>query len=314
MDRENMNVAIMGAGAVGCYFGGMLARSGVSVTLIGRSRNIEAIVRNGLLLRSVHFNQRIPLVSSIDPAAASGASIVLFCVKCFDTARAAESLAPYVDRNATVISLQNGVDNVRLIKEKIHSRVFPSVVYVAANMLEAGTVEHTGGGTLIIGEPDETQRIERQPMLERIAGLMAGAEVQCHISQCIDADMWTKLMMNCAYNAVSALGKAKYKQLLAISEIKEIMREAVMEAKRTGEAAGIRIPSNAVEEALSCGVRAPEATSSTAQDIVLGKRTEIDFLNGYICLKASELGISVPVNRTITALMKLLESTSAQSV
>jgi 2-dehydropantoate 2-reductase len=310
--ENSIKVAVMGAGAVGCYFGGMLARSGVSVNLIGRSRNIEAIAHHGLRFKSINFESRIPISTSTDPAAIADASVILFCVKCYDTATAVESLAPYIaERNPIVVSLQNGLENLDIIKRTIDSPAIASVVYVAANMIEAGILQHTGGGSLIIGEHNENQSVNQQSPVKMIANLMSKAGVPCRISENIKGDLWAKLMMNCAYNAVSALGRAKYKQILAISEVIEIIHEVTMEVESVGKAAGIKFPSNAVEETLNCGVRTPEATSSTAQDILLGKRTEIDYLNGYICRRATEFGIPVPVNRTITGLLKLLESTNS---
>jgi 2-dehydropantoate 2-reductase len=308
--EKSTKVAVMGAGAVGCYFGGMLARSGVSVTLIGHSRNIEAIARHGLRFKSSTFEGSIPVAASTDPAAAAGASIILFCVKCYDTVSAAESLAPYISSDSIIISLQNGLGNLESIRSKTASPVVPAVVYVAANMIEAGIVQHTGGGTLIVGEPDEKKIVNRESPAGLFAQLMTGAGVPCRISENIEGDLWAKLMMNCAYNAISALGKSKYKRMLASSDVKELMQDVIKEVECVGKAAGITFPLNAVEATFKYGVLSPEATSSTAQDILLGKRTEIDYLNGYICRRAAEFGIAVPVNRTITTLIKLLESTN----
>jgi 2-dehydropantoate 2-reductase len=160
----------MGAGAVGCYFGGMLARSGVSVTLIGHSRNIEAIARHGLRFKSSTFEGSIPVAASTDPAAAAGASIILFCVKCYDTVSAAESLAPYISSDSIIISLQNGLGNLESIRSKTASPAVPAVVYVAANMIEAGIVQHTGGG---IADCRRTRMKRRLSIRESPAGLFA---------------------------------------------------------------------------------------------------------------------------------------------
>src|SRR5688500_18900868 len=109
-------ITVVGAGAVGCYFGGMLARAGVPVTLIGRPQHIEAITGNGLLLESLRFQQRITISASTNLNAVQEAQIVLFCVKTLDTEEAALAVAPQLAPGALVISLQNGVDNVERMR------------------------------------------------------------------------------------------------------------------------------------------------------------------------------------------------------
>jgi 2-dehydropantoate 2-reductase len=101
--------AVVGAGAVGCYFGGMLARAGAPVTLIGRPGHVMAIRRDGLLLDTLHFREHVKLDASTEPDAVAGAGLVLVCVKSGDTEAAARSIAPHLARDATVVSLQNGV-------------------------------------------------------------------------------------------------------------------------------------------------------------------------------------------------------------
>src|SRR5579872_3906626 len=105
-------IAVLGAGAVGCYFGGMLARAGAPVTLIGRQRLVDAISRNGLFLDALSFQAQVPVAVTTAIDAASQSAIVLFCVKTVDTEDAARVLAPHLAPGTVVISLQNGVDNV----------------------------------------------------------------------------------------------------------------------------------------------------------------------------------------------------------
>src|SRR6516225_5931627 len=139
-------IAVVGAGAVGCYFGGMLARAGAPVTLIGRPQHVEAITRDGLLLDSPHFQQQIPVSASMQMSTAREAELILLCVKTPATVEAAKSLAPYLGPGATVLSLQNGVDNVERIHSAAAIEALPAVVYVAAEMTAPGRVRHTGRG------------------------------------------------------------------------------------------------------------------------------------------------------------------------
>src|ERR1700674_3817938 len=109
-------VAVMGAGAVGSFFGGMLARAGADVTLIARGAHLEAMQKDGLFIDSIHFQEKVPVKASADPSAVHGAQLVLFCVKSLDTDTAARSIAPHLSPGAVLLTLQNGVDNA----EKIH--------------------------------------------------------------------------------------------------------------------------------------------------------------------------------------------------
>src|SRR5690242_15248278 len=145
-------IAVMGAGAVGCYFGGMLARAGAPVTLIGRPKHVEAIRRNGLFIESLQFRQQIPIAATNDVSAARDADIVLFCVKSYDTEEAAQTLAPHLGSGALVLSLQNGVDNAERIQAAAKIEAVPAVVYVAVASAEPGRIRHSGRGDLIIGE------------------------------------------------------------------------------------------------------------------------------------------------------------------
>jgi 2-dehydropantoate 2-reductase len=297
-------VAVLGAGAVGCYFGGMLARAGIPVTLIGRPLHIEAMVREGLRLETLHFDERIAVAASPAVEAARDASLVLFCVKTLDTESAARSLAPFLAPETVVLSMQNGVDNVERIWTATGIAALPVAVYVAAAMAGPGHVKHTGRGDLILGDP----RGKRPTVLKPLATLFTQAGVPCAVSEIIETEMWTKMAMNCAYNAISALGRSKYGRMARDSRTRELLRLAVEETAAVGHAAGVELDTSAlVTAAFRLGEAMSGATSSTAQDIARGKHTEIDSLNGYIARRGAELGVPTPVNQTLHALVKLLE-------
>lgn len=297
-------VAVLGAGAVGCYFGGMLARAGTPVTLIGRPQHVEALARDGLWLETLHFQERVAVAGSVAVEAARDAEIVLFCVKTLDTDDAAKSLAPHRAPGAIVLSLQNGVDNITRIRASGGFEALPVAVYVAAAMTGPGRVKHTGRGDLVLGDPKGVRRGE----CERLAVLFARAGVPCTVSDNIEAELWTKMSMNCAYNAVSALGRAKYGRVVRHPQAREVLRTAVEETAAVARASGIELSAaELVEAAYRLGEAMREATSSTAQDVQRGKRTEIDSLNGYVARRGAELGVPTPVNHALHALVKLLE-------
>src|SRR5262245_33746156 len=199
-------IAVLGAGAVGCYFGGMLARAGAPVTLIGRTEHVEAIGRDGLFLDTMHFQQQVPVSASTDTAAVRGAQIVLLCVKTLDTEDAARLLAPHLSPGAVVLSLQNGVDNVERIRRAAGIDAVAAAVYVAARMTAPGRVKHGGRGDLLIGEIGGHAPRD----LGSLAAMFVRAGVPCRVSDNVEAELWTKVIMNCAYNPISALSRARY--------------------------------------------------------------------------------------------------------
>ena len=309
-ERRWPRIAVLGAGAVGCYFGGMLARAGAPVTLIGRPPHVGAITRHGLFFDGLNFQLHIPVSASTQVSAARDAEIVLFCVKTLDTEQAAKCLAPHLAPTTAVISLQNGVDNVERIRSAAKIDAFAAVVYVAAAMTAPGRIKHSGRGDLILG--DLPGRAEgdgpRQSQLERMASLFERAGVPCRVSGNVEGELWTKMILNCAYNAVSALGRAQYYRATGNRWTREVMVKVIEEAIAVARAAGVRLPDvNMVEAVLEISETMANATSSTAQDLARGKRTEIDSLNGYVVRRGAELGVATPVNQTLHALVKLLE-------
>jgi 2-dehydropantoate 2-reductase len=284
----------------------MLARAGAPVTLIGRPHHVEAIARDGLRLETMHFHERVPVAAAAAVAAVRNAAVVLFCVKTLDTEVAARALAPHLAAGATVLSLQNGVDNVERIRSAAGIEALPAVVYVAAAMIGPGHVKHTGRGDLIVGDPRGARRGE----LDRLSALFARAGAPCPVSDNIEAELWAKMAMNCSYNAVSALGRAKYGRIAGDARTRAVLRLAVEETAAVARASGVRLGDvNLVEAAFRLGEAMSGATSSTAQDIARGKRTEIDSLNGYVARRGAELGVATPVNQALHALVKLLEDT-----
>ncbi len=301
-------VAVMGAGAVGCYYGGMLARAGAPVTLIGRATHVEAIRRDGLRFDGLNFRERVPVAARTDSAAVGAAQLVLFCVKSTDTTEVAREIAPLVSPAALVVALQNGVDNAQRIAAEIACPVVPAVVYVACAMAGPGHLRHTGRGDLVIGAQRGAMPAPTAPQLTHLAAWLEAAQVPCRVSDNVEGELWGKLLINCTYNAISALGRARYKRLTALAQTRALMRAVVLEVLAVAHASGVTMPpGDWVEIALGLSASMPEATSSTAQDLARGKRTEIDHLNGFLAARGAALGIDTPVNRALHALVKLAE-------
>jgi 2-dehydropantoate 2-reductase len=304
------NIAVVGAGAVGSYFGGLLARAGAPVTLIGRQANVDEISRQGLLIERADSQEQIQVRATTHLSAVREADLVLFSVKTFDTESAAEAMLPLLKNGSTVISLQNGVNNVDLIRSSTGLDAFAACVYVAVQFAGPGRLKHNGRGDLIIGDVlFESGLIEgRKEKLETIAAVFRRGGIPCQVSGNIKAELWTKLVMNCAYNAVSALTNAQYSKILSYPLTKDLMTVLVQETIDVAGADGVDLPRAEVLEAVyKLGESMGSAISSTAQDIKRKRLTEIDALNGYVSARGKVLGVPTPANATVYALVKLLE-------
>jgi 2-dehydropantoate 2-reductase len=270
---------------------------------------MEAIARDGLLLDGLRVHQRIPVAASTNlEESLPDAGVVLFCVKTVNTETAAREMQPFLSGDAAVLSFQNGVDNVDRIHLAIGLRAIPTAVYVAAEMTGPGRVTHTGRGDLVIGH---RAGWPRQPQLEPLAAMFERAEIPCRISDAIEAELWTKMVINCAYNAISAVTRARYGRMARFEPVRVLMRRAIAETVAVARAEGVSLSEPAlVEAALQLGAEMSRALSSTAQDIARGGPTEIDSLNGYVARRGAARGIATPVNDTLYALVKLLEESA----
>jgi 2-dehydropantoate 2-reductase len=310
-DQPFSHIAVMGAGAVGGFFGGMLARAGMRVTFIGRPAFVEVVKRNGLFIDGTNFQEAVRAEASSDPSAAKGADLVLFCVKTLDTESAAKALEPQAAPGCTVLSLQNGVENVQRIRAATKLTALPAAVYVAASTPEPGRVKHSARGDLAIGVPrsERNDRENLQLAVARIVTTFAKANVPCKVSEDIDADLWSKLILNCAGNAITAITQTGYGEAARAPIAREVIIATAREALAVARAAGIELQE---DQLIATGMKFLDSmgnvTSSTAQDVARKKKTEIDALNGVIVRRGKDLGIPTPVNHTLTALVKLIES------
>jgi 2-dehydropantoate 2-reductase len=305
MKREPIRVAVLGAGAVGCFFGGMLARAGHRVTLIGRSVHVEAFKARGLHFDGLKFDEHVPVDASTEAGAVRGARLVLFCVKSTDTEDAAAQMAPFLDASALVVNLQNGVDNTERIQSRIVQPVIPAGVYVATEMAGPGHLKHHGRGDLVIGALDDKMPADALALVKQ---WFEPAGVPVAISNNVAGELWAKLVVNCAYNALSAITQLPYGKMIAGAGIRETMRDLVEEALAVAKASGVQMASDMLAKTYRIAQAMPTQYSSTAQDLARGKPTEIDHLNGFVVRQGEALGVPTPANRVLHALVKLIET------
>jgi len=301
----NKRIAVIGAGAVGGYFGGVLARAGADVVLIGRKSFADSVNSRGLFLDTLHFQEHIRVHASTELSACRDADLILFCVKTRDTIATARELAPFLTPHTTVVSLQNGVENVDQIRAAAGGDPIAAAVYVAVSVPEPAHVRHAGRGDLVIGPVS--------PRAKAVAEVFERAKIPCRISVEITGELWTKLLWNCALNAVSALGRARYREVAGNEDARKLVRTIVDEFMAVARAAGVYLVGvpNAdagFAGAMKIATDMAGAYSSTAQDLQRGRPTEIDSLNGFIARRGAELGVETPVNQALFTLVKLMES------
>jgi 2-dehydropantoate 2-reductase len=289
----------MGAGAVGCYYGAMLARAGHKVTLIGRAQHVQAAQRSGLRLETNTFNEAVRLQASTDPGAVRGADLVLFSVKSNDTESAGQAVAAHLGSDTAILTLQNGVDNAERLAATLGRDVIPAVVYVAVEMAGPGHVRHHGRGELVIG-PSESSKA--------IVAAFAAAGVAVEISGNVAGALWAKLIVNCAYNALSAITQLPYGRLVQGAGVPAVMDDVVDECLAVALAAKVQVPVDMHATVRRIAQTMPAQYSSTAQDLARHKKSEIDHLNGFVVRKGEALGVPTPVNRALLALVKLREN------
>lgn len=299
----SLRVAVMGAGGVGGYFGARLARGGETVVFIARGPHLEAIRRQGLTIRSTAEGEYVVKAEAVeDPAGLGPVDAVLFCVKSFDTESAAERIRPLVGTGTAVLSLQNGVDN----EEKIDAHLGPGramggVAQVFAGIEGPGVIAHRLLGRIIFGELDGT-------VTERARALgaaFARAGIPAELSTDIRGALWEKYISICAQAGMTALTRAPVGVVRAVPETWRMFRMLAEEVTALGTAGGVRLPADMVERVMAWGGSlAPEARASLANDLIAGRRLELEALHGYAVRLAERLGVPVPSVFAVYAALK----------
>ena len=301
-----LRFAVMGAGAVGCYFGALLARAGHAVTLIGRPAHVLAVRDHGLRLQTAAMDVQVPLAASTEPSAVHGADVVLFCVKSSDSEDAARQIRPHLAPGALVLTLQNGVDNDERVRAVLDAStpVAAAVVYVATAMGGPGHVVHHGRGELVIAPSPRSDEVARQ---------LTAAGIPTQVSDNVRGALWAKLVLNSAYNALSALSQQPYGPLVQVPGVTQVIADIVAECLAVAAADGVTIPGDVQAAVRGIASTMPGQYSSTAQDLARGKPTEIDHLNGYVVKRGAALGVPTPLNHALQVLVKLAEMKGLRS-
>ena len=301
-----MKTAVIGPGAMGSVFGALLAGAGHDVIfLAGRAAYPEAIRKNGgLLLEQGGRSRLVPCRMETDPACLRGCKLVIVLVKAVRTEEALLPARPFIDGEATVLSLQNGLGTADILERCLPGQpVLAGVTTVGAILLEPGHVRLAGIGPSVLG-PWSGATMSRA---EETAGLLRSAGLPAQAVSDPRAALWEKLMINVGSNALSALTGMYSGESRDSAPIRAIAGQAIAEAGAVAESLGIPVREDIFEHFVRVGKGLAKNRTSMAHDIEARRPTEIDYINGAICRLGRELAVPTPVNDTLTNLIKGIE-------
>jgi 2-dehydropantoate 2-reductase len=300
-----MKIAIVGAGGVGGYFGGLLARDEHDVAFVARGVHLRAIRARGLRVESTEGHFTIaPANATDDPGEIGAVDLVLLCVKTYDLATTLGQLRPLVGPGTALVTLQNGVEAPAMVAA-VYGReaVLPGVVYCEVAVKEPGVIfQGSPMRRIIVGELGGTST----PRARAIASVLAAAGVDTILSDNILGALWGKFCFICGMSGVTTLTRRSVGPILADEEAQLVLRAVVEEARAVAVAQGVRFDADPVEAGLATFARfAPEAKSSMQRDLERGGRLEVEALNGAVVRLGRALGIATPANQAIYAALRL---------
>lgn len=293
-----MNITVIGTGGVGGYFGGRLAQAGNNVTFIARGRHLEAIKNNGLTVKSIKGDFIInPATVTSKYNSVAEAHLVLVCTKAWQVKEIAGKIAPFINPEAMVMPLQNGIlaadELARFIPEK---QIIGGLCKVFSMIESPGVIVHKGiDPTIVFGERDNS-KTERAGVLDKTFEQAGITHVWANDMQ---AELWKKLLM-ISSSALLAVTNTNYGELRSIPETRQLLEELYTEIYHVGKAAGVNLPNDIVSKTINAVDKFPPgSTSSLTRDIWDGKPSEIEYQNGTIVKLGNELNVPTPANRFV---------------
>jgi 2-dehydropantoate 2-reductase len=297
-----VRIAVMGAGAQGCYVGGLLARAGLDVSFIARGEQLAALAERGLRLESELVGSfSLPVRAVADPATVGAVDLVIFTVKAYDVEGAGQQMRPLLGDRTMVLPLQNGVDTaLRLGRFVPPQLILGGISYVSAHLAMPGVVRHLSGARLLFGElaGGDSPRCERLEALLQEAGLAAERRVD------IRRDLWEKFMMTCA-GSITALARLPLGDVLDYQEGRAFFRGVLEEVAAVARASRVAVSADVVERMMAVVAEyGAQVRTSLAEDLAQGRRLELEALNGALVRQGMERGVPTPLNFAIYAALK----------
>ena len=301
-----MKIAVIGAGAMGSLFGALLAESGEDVRLYDIwEEHVKAINEKGLDIELNGRTRSVSVNATTDKMQIGKTDLAIIFVKSTQTGDAARTASELMDINGYVLTLQNGMGNADIIGEIIDpDRIIAGTTSHGATMLRPGSIRHAGTGPTVIGMWSGIQKAG----IRKIAYVFNKAGIVTETVDDVRNVIWAKLLVNVGINAITALTGIKNGQILDLSATKALSCAAVKEAMEVARALGVKIADNTVEHVFQVAEATKDNRSSMRQDVDNKRQTEISAINGAVVKEAQKLGLNVPVNQTLTALVETLQA------
>jgi len=300
-----MKILVMGAGAVGAYFGARLQQAGEQMVFCARGEHLRALKDHGLKFSSYQGDFSIAVTATSEPRDFAPYDLILFCVKSYDTAAAARTLEGCLNPGGAILTLQNGVENEAVLAEVFgREAVMGGNARVGAELVAPGHVVHRTGGLIEFGELDrrDTTRAQRLAELFRRAGIFG------ELTMRLPTIRWEKLLWNAAFNTVTTLVQRKVGDLIDDPDCVELLRALMHEIAAVARAEGVALGDAQVEAQITRSrAMLREVRPSTLQDSERGKPLEYEALSGAVIRTARRHQIATPHMDTVYALMKLLD-------
>jgi 2-dehydropantoate 2-reductase len=299
-----LKIAILGAGAVGGYYGALLARSGQEVTFVARGAHLAAIRDHGLRVESVHGDFEVcPARASDDPAQVGQVDLVLVTVKSYNLEDAARAGRPLVGPETAALPLLNGLDAAdRLATAWGGEHVLAGLTHVSASVPAPGVIRQVSAVRRItFGERDGAVT----PRAERIRAMLAASGAEAVLTPAIDVALWEKFLFIASISGVCCLARQPMGTVLATPETRQLYMEALGEVEAVAQARGVALPPDAVERTLRITEGfAPQTKPSLLAALEAGQRLELEAMSGTVVRYGREAGVPTPVHAVIYAALK----------
>lgn len=298
-----MKIVIVGAGALGSLFGGLLARAGATVSLYNPSNveHIRCIQSAGLVIERGGAPLSVAVAATTTPEALADADLVGIFVKAHQTARAMEQIAPKLSPRSWVLSLQNGIGmEEEILRFVPGERFLRGVTSQGATLVAPGRVRWAGVGPTKLGRWSGPPT----PEIEELLTLFGKAEIEAEYSEEVERLLWEKIIINCAINPLTALFNQPNGVILDDPQLREVAKAVVHETLRIARAHGVMLTEEeAVARVETVARKTAQNISSMLQDVRRGRPTEIDYINGAVVREGQRLGIPTPLNLLLTRLI-----------
>ena len=300
-----MRIAVMGAGAVGAYFGAKLSESGNDVAFLARGSHLDALRRDGLRVDSPGGDLRIQnALFTNDPGEVAAVHLILFCVKSYDTDAAVGALAPMIGSATTILSLQNGVDNADKIAARWGGQhTLAGVAYLGSQLVGPGAIKHSAGGRILFGELEGSVR-DRTKSIEHA---FTSAGIPTEISKDIRKAQWRKLLWNAPFCAISCLTRATVKEIIESDSLRQLAVDCMNEVRQAARTQGVDLEPELIDETLDFSKSLGGFKPSMLQDLEARKPLEYQAFNGVAVKLLRQSGKEAPVNQVFYGALAYLD-------